>query len=186
VAVTGILAALGVGALLVAALWAVLLYNRLVTLAAQVREAWGDIQVQLRRRYDLIPLLAETVRAHAAEERATIEAAIRARDAAAADTGEPEHQAATERALERRLTGLVAVAEALPELRADASFHALTDALTDTETRLNRARRFYNGAVKALNVAVGQVPGSLVARACGIGPAQYFDLDEPPGEGRGA
>jgi LemA protein len=171
-----VLLALGAG------LWAVLLYNRLVTLAAQVREAWGDIQVQLRRRYDLIPLLAETVRAHAAEERAT----IGARDAAAADTGEPEHQAATERALERRLAGLVAVAEALPELRADASFHALTDALTDTETRLNRARRFYNGAVKALNVAVGQVPGSLVARACGIGPAQYFDLDEPPGEGRGA
>jgi LemA protein len=175
-----VLPALGAG------LWAVLLYNRLVALSAQVREGWSDIQVQLRRRYDLIPLLAETVRAHAAEERATIEAAIRARDAAAADTGAPERQAARERALERRLAGLVAVAEALPALRADQAFHALADALTDTETRLNRARRFYNGAVKALNVAVGQVPGRLVARACGIGPAQYFELDDPPGEGRGA
>ena len=163
-----------------AGVWAVLLYNRLVGLATQVREAWSDIQVQLRRRYDLIPNLADTVRAHAAHERATIEAAIRARDAAVADTGDPEHQAATERALERRLAGLVAVAEALPDLRADGAFHALADALTDTETKLKRARRFYNGAVKALNVAVGQVPGNLVARACGIGSAQYFELDDAP------
>jgi LemA protein len=185
VVVTGIL--LGVALLLFGAgLWAALLYNRLVALAAQVREAWSDIQVQLRRRYDLIPNLADTVRAHAAHERATIEAALRARDAAAADTGDPEHQAETERALERRLAGLFAVAEALPELRADQSFHALATALSDAETRLKRARRFYNGSVKALNVAVAQVPGNLVARACGIGPAQFFELDDAPGAGRAA
>lgn len=122
------------------------------------------------------------MRAHAAHERATIEAAIRARDAALADTGEPAHQAETERALERRLADLFAVAEAVPTPRADESLRALADA----ETRLKRARRFYNGSVKALNVAIGQVPGNLVARAVGIGPAQYFELDEPPAPGRAA
>jgi LemA protein len=188
VAGPGLLATLVVGALLVLSggLWAVLHYNRLVALATQVREAWSDIEVQLRRRYDLIPNLADTVRAHAAQERATIEAALRARDAALADTGEPEHQAATERVREGRLARLVAVAEALPELRADEAFRALAIALTDAETRLKRARRFYNGSVKALNVAVGQFPGNLVARACGIGPAQYFELDDAPGVGRAA
>lgn len=165
-------------ALVAAGLWAVIVYNRLVALAAQVREAWSDIDVQLRRRYDLIPNLVDTVRAHAAHERATIEAAIRAREAAVADTGEPAHQAETERVLERRLAGLLAVGEAVPTLRADESFRALQCALAEAETRLKRARRFYNGSVRALNVAVRQVPANLVARAFGIGSAQYFELDD--------
>ena len=157
------------------------LYNRLVTLRQRVREAWADIDVQLKRRWDLIPNLIETVKGYAAHERATFEAVTKARsDAmAAAQTGSPEQRAQAENALGAALLNLRAVAEAYPQLQAIQEFKDLSENLTATEDKIAFARRFYNGNVRDYNTAIQTVPTNIIAGMFNFTPEQYFELTDP-------
>src|SRR5215213_6507944 len=123
------------------------LYNRLVRLRQNVRESWSAIDTELRRRYDLIPNLVETVKGYASHERGTLEAVIQARNAAAANTGTPAEQAQTENMLSGALRQLFALSESYPQLRASENFNQLHAQLEETETRISQARRFYNANV---------------------------------------
>jgi LemA protein len=151
------------------------LYNRLVTLRQRVREAWADIDVQLKRRWDLIPNLIETVKGYAAHERQTFEAVTKARsDAmAAAQTGSPEQRAQAENALGAALLNLRAVAEAYPQLQAIQEFKDLSENLTATEDKIAFARRFYNGNVRDYNTAIQTVPTTISAGWFGYTAEQY-------------
>lgn len=160
--------------------YTVFTYNRLVVLQRRTQEAWSDIQVQMKRRYDLIPNLVETVKGYAAHERSALEAVTRARAAAAADQGSPRSQAQTEAALQFSLRGLFALAESYPQLRASDAFLNLQKDLADTEDRIQSARRFYNGSVRDLNITIGQFPSNLVAGGFGFTAQEFFDLE--PGD----
>ncbi len=157
------------------------LYNRLVTLRQRVREAWADIDVQLKRRWDLIPNLVETVKGYAAHERQTFEAVTKARsDAmAAAQTGSPEQRAQAENALGAALINLRAVAEAYPQLQAIQEFKDLSENLTATEDKIAFARRFYNGNVRDYNTAIQTVPTNIIAGMFSFTAEQYFELTDP-------
>ena len=154
------------------------LYNRLVTLRQRVREAWADIDVQLKRRWDLIPNLVETVKGYAAHERQTFEAVTQARSAAmaAAQTGSPEQRAQAENALGAALLNLRAIAEAYPQLQAVQEFKDLSENLTATEDKIAFARRFYNGNVRDYNTAIQTVPTNIIAGMFGFTAEQYFEL----------
>jgi LemA protein len=165
-----------------AALFVVFTYNRLVRLRTRVQEAWSDIQVQMKRRYDLVPNLVETVRAYAAHERDTLEGVVQARNAAMADAGTPDHQARSEGALQATLKSLFALAENYPQLRADGNFARLQADLGEIETHINMSRRYYNGAVRELNVTVAQFPSNLVAGPFGFTAQAFFELDEAEAE----
>lgn len=160
------------------AFYAVRIYNGLVSLRARVQEAWSDIQVQMKRRYDLIPNLVETVKGYASHERETLEAVIKARDTAVSTTGSPESQAAAEKQLSGALGRLFALAEAYPDLKADQNFRALQDEITATENLIQGSRRFYNGSVRELNVMVEQFPSNIFAGVFKFQKAEYFELDE--------
>ncbi len=170
------------GALVLGAAYVAITYNRLVAFRMRVREAWSDIQVQMKRRYDLIPNLVETVRGYAAHERDVLERVVRARGEAMANEGSPEAQARSENALQGTLKSLFMLAEAYPQLQADENFRQLQHDIMDTENRIKMSRRFYNGAVRDLNVAVEQFPSNLVARGFGFGPAEFFTLDADEAE----
>jgi LemA protein len=165
-------------ALVVAVVYAIATYNRLVTLRTRTSEGWSDIQVQMKRRYDLIPNLVETVKAYAGHEKGTLEAVIEARNAAVADTGSPAHQATTENVLGGALRQLFALSESYPDLKANQNFLSLQKDLGETENLIQGARRYYNGAVKELNIAVEQFPSTLVARMTGFDKAEFFELAE--------
>ena len=167
---------LGVVALLVVAL--VLLYNRLVTFRNRVENAWAQVDVQLRRRYDLIPNLVETVKGYAAHERETFEAVTNARARAQAAQG-PADQGAAEGILGQALGRLFAVAEAYPELRATENFQQLQGELANTEEKIRIARQIYNDAVLSYENAREQVPTNIVASLFGFGERPYFEVDEP-------
>src|SRR5687767_9340207 len=151
---------LGVIAVLLVAL--VLLYNRLVTLRNRVENAWAQVDVELKRRYDLIPNLVETVKGYAAHERDTLDAVITARTAALAAGGSPEQQSGPENALVDSLKQLLAVSERYPDLKANDQFLALQRELVNTEDRIQAARRFYNGNVRDYNRRVESVPSNIV------------------------
>lgn len=166
------------GLVVVVAGYVILTFNRLVSLRTRVREAWSDIQVQMKRRYDLIPNLVETVKGYAGHERGTLESVVRARGEAMANTGDPASQAQSENALQATLRSLFALAESYPQLKADQNFAKLQTDLTDTENRIKMARRYYNGSVRDLNVKIEQFPSNLVARQFGFVQAQFFELDD--------
>jgi LemA protein len=170
----------GVVVLLVVAL--VVLYNRLVTLRNRVENAWAQVDVQLRRRYDLIPNLVETVKGYAAHERETFEAVTNARARAQAAQG-PAEQSAAEGFLGQALGRLFAVAEAYPELQADENFRQLQDELAETENRIAVSRQVYNDTVLTYNTAIQTVPGLLVAGPFGFARKEFFELE---GEAREA
>lgn len=170
------------GLVVVIAGYVILTFNRLVSLRTRVREAWSDIQVQMKRRYDLIPNLVETVKGYAGHERGTLESVVRARGEAMANTGDPASQAQSENALQATLRSLFALAESYPQLRADQNFAKLQADLTDTENRIKMARRYYNGSVRDLNVKIEQFPSNLVARQFGFVQAQFFELDDEEAE----
>ncbi len=165
----------------VAALYAVIVYNLLVRDRNRVRAAWSDIDVQLKRRHDLLPKLVEAVRRYAAYEQATLETVtdLRARGERARAAGEaPSALAALENALGSGLRRVLALVEAYPELKADASFLDLQRNVSEVERSLQFARRYYNGAVRALNTRIESFPDLLVARALAFRPADYFELDD--------
>jgi len=155
---------------------AVVAYNRLVRDRQRVLTAWSDIDVQLKRRHDLVPKLVEAVRAYADYEKAALGAVTELR-AEAARTDSATERGSLESALGLSIGRLIAVAEAYPELKASAGFLDLQDALTEVENEIQHARRFYNGAVRALNVRVESFPDALVARAFGFSPASFFEFE---------
>lgn len=158
------------------AVWGILLYNLLVRDRARVAAAWSDVDVQLKRRHDLIPKLVEVVRQHAGYERGVLERVVLGRSQAQAATG-PIQKRGPEAALGRDLQRLVAVAEAYPQLKASQSFLDLQRNLSEVEDDIQFARRYYNGAVNNLNTRVDTFPDLLMARLFGFRPAEYFELD---------
>lgn len=163
-------------ALVVIGLAVGLMYNRLVTLRNRVDNAWAQIDVQLRRRYDLIPNLVETVKGYASHERETLEAVIQARNVAVNAQG-VEAKGQAENVLTGALKSLFALAEAYPQLQANASFRDLQAQLVETEGKIAYARQFFNDSVMSLNMAVQQFPSNLVAMLFGIKERTYFEID---------
>lgn len=159
------------------------LYNRLVRLRQNVRESWSAIDTELRRRYDLIPNLVETVKGYAGHEKDTLEAVIQARNAAISNTGTPAEQAASENMLTGALRQIFALSEAYPQLRANENFMQLQDQLNQTENQIAQSRRFYNANVREMNTAVETFPSSLIAGSFGFTPAEYFEIDDPAARG---
>jgi len=153
-------------------------YNRCIRLKNLVPESWSNVDTELKRRYDLIPNLVETVKGYAAHEREVLESVIRARATALASTGTPESQARDENVLVGTLKSLFAVAEAYPQLKADKHFMHLQKTLVETENRIQAARRFYNANVRDLNTITEMFPSSLVASLAGLRRAQYFETDD--------
>ena len=159
-------------------LFLVTTYNRLVTLRQRVKEAWSDIDIQLKRRHDLIPNLVETVKGYAAHEAGTFQAVTQARASAVAAgaTGSPQQMAQAENVLSGTLRSLFAVAEAYPQLQAVQEFKDLSENLTATEDKIAFARRFYNGNVRDYNTALQTFPTNTLAGMFGFKPEQYFEL----------
>jgi LemA protein len=162
----------------VIALFLVATYNRLVTLRQRVREAWSDIDVQLKRRYDLIPNLVETVKGYAAHEKTVFENVTNARSnaIAAGATGSPEQRAQAENVLTGALRSVFAVAENYPQLQASQNFRDLQEQLTATEDKIAFARRFYNGNVRDYNTSLQTFPTTVLAGMFGFTSEQYFEL----------
>jgi LemA protein len=153
-------------------------YNRFVTQRNLIRDAWANIDTELRRRYDLIPNLVETVRGYASHEREVLENVTRARSAATAATGSPAEQAAAEGPLVAALRQLFAVVENYPDLKANQNFLALQAELTNTEDRLQTARRFYNANVRDYNQRVQAFPSNVIANMFRFEEEQFFEVDE--------
>jgi LemA protein len=153
-------------------------YNRFVSQRNLVRDAWANIDTELRRRYDLIPNLVETVKGYASHEREVFENVTKARAMATAATGSPAEQAAAEGPLVAALRQLFAVAENYPDLKANQNFLALQAELSNTEDRLQTARRFYNSNVRDYNRRVQSVPSNGIARSFGFTEEQFFEVDE--------
>ena len=163
--------------LVVVGLWLAGAYNMLVRARNRVKEAWSDIDVQLKRRYDLIPNLVETVKGYAEHERGTLDAVIQARSKAMGAQTVQEH-AQAENMLSGALKSLFALSEAYPQLRAVESFTKLQDELSDTENKIQAARRFYNTNVMALNTSVESFPTNLIASSFGFQKSEFFQLNE--------
>jgi LemA protein len=154
-------------------------YNRFVRQRNLVEESWRQIDVELHRRYDLIPNLVETVKGYAAHERGTFEADTAARAAASTPGTGPAVQAQQENVLSGALRQLFAVAEAYPQLKASDNFTQLQSQLAETEDRIAAGRRFYNANVRGLNTRVESFPSSLIASTFGFKRAEYFEADDP-------
>jgi LemA protein len=153
-------------------------YNRFVTQRNLIRNSWSDIDTELRRRYDLIPNVVETVKGYAVHEREIFEEVARARQAALAAQGQPGTQAQAENTLVHAVRGLLAVVESYPDLKASQSFLALQRELANTEDRIQAARRYYNANVRDYNRRLQAFPSMLVASMFGFKPAEYFEIDE--------
>lgn len=166
---------LGVLALIV--LWVIVAYNGFVSLRNRAREAWSDIEVQMKRRYDLIPNLVETVKGYAAHERQVLEGVTQARTAAMGAQTVEQH-AEAENMLTGALKSLFAVSEAYPDLKANSNFLELQRELSDTENKIMASRRFYNNVVQQLNTAIEQFPGNLIAKPFGFSQMDLFELAE--------
>lgn len=153
-------------------------YNKLVRLRQLIKESWGNVDVQLKRRYDLVPNLVNTVKGYATHERETLEAVTAARNRAASSSGAVGEQARDEQNLVNATRRLLAVAEAYPQLKANQNFLALQQELVNTEDRIAAARRFYNGNVRDYNVARTSFPTMLVAGFGDFPPADFFEVDD--------
>ncbi len=162
----------------IGAIFAVVSYNRFITQKNLIKDAWANIDTELRRRYDLIPNLVETVKGYASHEKEVFEEVTRARASAAGATGTPAQQAAAEGPLVAALGKLFAVAEAYPDLKANQNFLALQSELSNTEDRLQTARRFYNANVREYNQRIKQFPSVLVANIAGFKEEEFFEVEE--------
>ena len=166
-----------IGVIVAVALWVMGIYNSLVALGQRVSQAFADIDVQLRQRHDLIPNLVETVKGYATHERGTLEAVVQARTAAVNAQGQ-DAKGAAETQLSGALGKLFALAEAYPDLKANANFQQLQTELSDIENKLAAARRFFNNAVSEYNARIQQFPAALFAASFGFTPRTFFDLGE--------
>ena len=166
-----------IGAVIIIGGWFWLSYNRFVVLAQRVKEAWADIDVQLKRRYDLIPNLVETVKGYASHEAGTLEKVTEMRTRAMNATA-PADKAEAENMLSGALKSLFAVSENYPNLKANENFVALQNELSDTENKIQAARRFYNGVVMELNTKLQTFPSNLLAGMFGFQQATFFQLGD--------
>lgn len=157
--------------------WAIALYNRFIRLVNRTDEAWSDIDVQLKRRYDLIPNLVETVKGYATHEKEAFENVTKARSAAMGAQSVEEH-AKAENMLSGALKSIFALAEAYPDLKANQNFLELQRELSDTENKIQAARRFYNTNVRDLNTAVQTFPSNVIANIFKFNKRDFFDIDE--------
>lgn len=165
------------GIVVVLAVWVVVSYNGFITLVNRAKEAWSDIEVQMKRRYDLIPNLVETVKGYATHEREAFENVTKARSAAMGASGVADH-AEAENMLTGALKSLFAVAEAYPDLKANTNFLELQRELSDTENKIQASRRFYNQNVMALNTGLEQFPGNIVGGMFKFDKREFFELSE--------
>jgi LemA protein len=153
------------------------LYNNLVKLKVAADGAWSDIEVQLKRRHDLVPNLVETVKGYAGHERGTLESVVQARSQAMSAQG-PVAKAGAENMLTGALKSLFALSESYPQLRAAENFGQLQSSLADIEDAIQNARRYYNAVVRDLNTKIQQFPGNLIARPFGFQPRAFFEISE--------
>lgn len=174
------------GAVVALVIWFVWAYNNFVRLTQRTKEAWADIDVQLKRRYDLIPNLVETVKGYVSHERETLDAVTEARATATQVHVDPTNitpeqikaMSEAETALTQSLGKLLAVAEAYPDLKASQNFSQLQTELSDTENKIQAARRFYNGNVRDLAIALQAFPTNLVGKMFGFKGEEYFEIEE--------
>ena len=166
------------GVVVLVAIAGVVSYNRFVSQKNTIRDAWANIDTELRRRYDLIPNLVETVKGYASHEREVFENVTKARAMATAATGSPAEQAAAEGPFVAAMRQLFAVAENYPELKANTNFLALQQELSNTEDRLQTSRRFYNSNVRDYNRRVQAFPSNVIANMFHFGPEQFFEIEE--------
>lgn len=167
-----------VAVIVLAVIYVVAVYNGLIINRNRVKEAYSDIQVQMKRRYDLIPNLVETVKGYAGHESQTLEKVIQARNMAMAQKGNLKEQAKAENILSGTLKSLFAVSENYPELKANENFLKLQFELTDTEDKIKAARRFYNTNVLALNNKIEMFPSNIIAGMFSFTKQEFFELDE--------
>ena len=158
-------------------LWAIFAFNKFVTLRNRASEAWSDIDVQLKRRYDLIPNLVETVKGYATHEKEAFENVTKARSAAMG-AGTPAQKGQAENMLSGALKSLFAVAEAYPDLKANQNFLELQRELSDTENKIQSSRRFYNGNVRDLNTSIESFPGNVIANMFSFKKREFFELND--------
>ena len=163
--------------LVVLAIWIAAIYNRFVSLRARTNEAWSDIDVQMKRRYDLIPNLVNTVSGYAAHERETLQKVTEARTSAMGAQTMEEHEK-SENMLSNKLKSLFAVAENYPDLKANENFLELQRELSDTENKIQASRRFYNSNVRDLNIIVDSFPQNIVAKMFKFTKREFFELAE--------
>lgn len=157
-------------------LWMIYAFNRFVSLRNRSAEAWADIEVQLKRRYDLIPNLVNTVKGYATHESTAFEKVTQARAAAMGAQGPTPAHAQAENMLTGALKSLFAISEAYPDLKANQNFLALQNELSDTENKIQAARRFYNSNVRDLNTVIESFPSNIVASVFRFGKKEFFDL----------
>lgn len=165
-----------IGVIAVVVLWAIFAYNLFVRLVNRAKEAWSDIDVQLKRRYDLIPNLVNTVKGYAEHEKSAFENVTKARAAAMGAQG-AEEKGKAENMLSGALKSLFAVAEAYPDLKANQNFLELQRELSDTENKIQSARRFYNGNVRNLNTGIESFPNNVIASIFNFSKMEYFELE---------
>lgn len=158
-------------------LWLILIYNRLVKLRIMTEQAWADVDVQLKRRHDLIPNLIETVKGYASHERKTLEEVVRLRNSAMGATS-PEEKIGTENMLTRSLRQLFALAENYPDLKASANFQKLQDELGKIEEVISQARRYFNAVVRDYNTTISTFPNNLIAGFLGFSRKVFFETEE--------
>jgi LemA protein len=163
-------------AVAIVAIIVIVLFNQLIAKRQMVNNGWADIDVQLKRRADLIPQLVTTVKAYAAHEKQLFEDIAEKRNAALAAGSNPTQRGEAETALARPVGRLIALGEAYPELKANQNFLDLQNELSDTENKIEMARRFYNGAVRELNTSVESFPSNVVAGGFGIGKRAFFEI----------
>ena len=166
-----------VGLVLLVALIGIAIYNRMVALRQTTNQAWSDVDVQLKQRHDLVPNLVETVKGYAGHEKSTLDAVVRARNAAVAAQG-PEAASVAEGQLNGALRQLFALTEAYPDLKANTGFLQLQGELSNLETKIAAARRFFNNAVAEFNTAIEQFPAVLLAGMFGFKARAFFELKE--------
>jgi LemA protein len=166
----------GAAIALVLLIWIVATYNRFVQLQRHIQESWADIDVELKRRYELIPNLVATVKGYAEYERETIEQLVELRNRALQNRGPAVFQAVDESALMMGLKRMFAVVEGYPELKANTHYLALQKELANTEDRIAAARRFYNGNVRDINVLLERFPAGVIGRKFNFEPATFFEL----------
>ncbi len=164
--------------LALAALFIIVMYNGLVVARQRVREGASDIDTQLKRRYDLIPNLVETVKGYAKHEQETLERVVRARNAAMNTQGLNEAKSVAENALSQTLKSIFALSESYPQLQANQNFLELQREISDTENKIQAARRFYNTTVLSLNSKIETFPGNIIAGIFRFKPEKFFELNE--------
>lgn len=158
--------------------WIAYVFNRFVSLRNRTKEAWADIEVQLKRRYDLIPNLVNSVKGYATHEASAFENVTKARTAAMGAQGPTKDHAQAENMLSGALKSIFAIAEAYPDLKANQNFLALQSELSDTENKIQAARRFYNANVRDLNTSIESFPGNIIAGVFRFSKMDFFDLPD--------